>query len=74
MTTRTQTSGQGRTAAATVAAATARARRAQDTAAGKLTAAGWTCFPPEKRQYLEAFLAAHKGDDCAPAPAGVTEG
>lgn len=62
-----QKSAPPRTAAAT-AAATAKRQLAADTrTAERLAARGWACFSPAQRQYLEDFMAAHKGDACPPA-------
>jgi hypothetical protein len=41
------------------AANDARTRRSQETAAAKLTAGGWLCFPPETVPALRAVIATH---------------
>ena len=41
------------------AANDARTRRSQETAAGKLTAGGWLCFPPETVPALREVIATH---------------
>lgn len=43
----------------TEAANAARTRRSQNTAAAKLTAAGWLCFPPELVAALREVVATH---------------